>query len=180
MPATTSSGEPPKTWRELPFRRPAENAKPGAIYRTAPGRVFVRSYDTYNATNVLLGDDEDRYDMWSYPLWENTDDPHVVVGDVVVGLGTVQGDDAVNLWTPERLVWMGDRGPKAVRVRTLADVDCSPRTMDEACIPLHLLTEEEDAAVKELALTAEAADRAKAEIVFAIFDCADALPKSYR
>jgi hypothetical protein len=41
------------------------------------------------------------------PLWEYADDPHVAVGDVVP-LGTVRGDDAPNLWVPDRVVWLGE------------------------------------------------------------------------
>jgi hypothetical protein len=167
-----SSKQPPMTWNEMDVRRPAPDAAPGTILNLPRGRVLVRSYDTTNSTSSLVTGDPDgdyQFDDTSIPVLETESTPRV--GDTVFYVGEVSGDDAVNVWCPMRVVWVGPEHNGYVRVRSLCDKELSDAYIGEQAVPLHLLTKLQRDAVKDLAMSLKPANAAQAATLLAIFTC---------
>ena len=167
-----SAKQPPMTWSDMGLRRPAPDAEVGTTLNLPGGRVLVRSYDTTNsAASLVTGDPEGDYefDDTSIPLLETESVPRI--GDTVLYLGEVRGDSAVNVWCPMRVVWVGPEDNGYVRVRSLCDARLSDCYIGEQSVPLHLLTEPQQDAVKDLATSLKPANATQAAALLSIFTC---------
>ena len=167
-----SAKHPPMTWSDMGMRRPAPDAEVGTILNLPGGRVLVRSYDTTNsASSLVTGDPEGDYefDDTSIPLLEP--ESALRIGDTVFYIGEVSFDDEVNVWCPMRVVWVGPEDNGYVRVRSLCDGRLSDSYIGEQAVPLRLLTEPEQDAVKDLAMSLKPASTTQAAALLAIFSC---------
>jgi hypothetical protein len=164
--------DPPVSWSEMLLTRPADEAPAGSVLNVQSGRVVVRSYDTFRAHSInVLGDPDNRYaiDTAYVPMLEGHSNP--VVGDILFYLGEVDGDDAINLWMPTRVIWVGGEHDSQVSVRTISDSWVGDKYINEACVPLHLLSDSERNTVTELAMSLQPATVQQARELMAIFGC---------
>jgi hypothetical protein len=164
--------DPPVSWSEMLITRPDDEAPPGSVLDVQSGRVVVRPYNTFRAYSInVLGDLDDRYviDTAFVPMLEERSNP--VVGDTLFYLGEVEGDDAINLWMPMRVIWVGGEYEGQVSVRTISDSWVGDKYINEACVPLHLLSGSERNTVTELAMSLQPATVQQARELMAIFDC---------
>lgn len=159
------------------------------------GRLLVRSYDTYNSFPGLVAvDPEERYSLDVSDLAWHLDDEAGApqVGDTVIYVGEVRGDDAPNVWHPMRVVHIdtsvSERGHAAhdphrsyVRTWAVSDAEIDPVALcGESCLPRHLLTSVQWEAVSDLALSGARATAEQARVVLGIFDCAWVLDRKCR
>lgn len=166
------------TWQDMRLTRPADDAFPGTILNLPGGRVLVRSYDTTNAADsIVTGDNGDYlFDDSSIPALARNSAPKL--GDTVFYVGEVRGDDSINLWCPMRVVWVGAQMDRLIRVRTLCDTGLADIYIGEQSVPLHMLTEEQRAVVKELATSLEPARPYQARVLLEVFNCDWVLDRS--
>ncbi len=154
------------------LRRPAPDDEVGTVLNLPGGRVLVRSYDTTSsAASLVTGDPEGDYefDDTSIPLLETESAPRI--GDTVFYVGEVSFDNEVNVWCPMRVVWVGPEDNGHVRVRSLCDARLSDCYIGEQAVPLRLLTERQQDAVKDLAMSLKPANATRAAALLAIFTC---------
>lgn len=162
----------PPTWDELRLSRPSEDSPPGSILSIHSGRVIVRSYDTARTKTVeLLDDSSGRHylDVAYIKVLDSMSAP--LVDDTIFYVGEIQGDDAVNLWRPTRVVWVGEEADGYVNVNSLTDSHVLDRYIGEPCVPLHLLSESERKLVTDLAMSLEPAKGEQSRQLCNVFDC---------
>lgn len=162
----------PPSWDELRLSRPADDSPPGSVLSIHSGRVIVRSYDTGRAKTVELSDDSSGrhyLDAAYIKVLESMSTP--LVDDTIFYVGEIQGDDAVNLWRPTRVVWVGEETDGYVDVYSLTDSHLLDRYIGEPCVPLHLLSEFERNLVTDLAMSLEPATKEQSRKLCNVFDC---------
>lgn len=164
--------DPPTTWDKLGLARPTDDAPPGSILSPQSGRFLVRSYDGERSNEIgISGDKSGRHylDATYVPTLETTSVP--LVGDTIFYLGEIRGDDAINLWRPTRVVWVGAAVDDYVPVYSITDSHIADRYINEECAPLHLLTEEEREVVNDLGFSLRPASMDQARVLLQIFNC---------
>jgi hypothetical protein len=163
---------PPPTWDELRISRPLDDSPPGSVLSVHSGRVIVRSYDTQRSKTVELSDDSSGrhyLDVSYIKVLESRSTP--LVDDTIFYVGEIHGDDAVNLWRPTRVVWVGQETDGYVHVYSLTDSHLFDRHISEPCVPLHLLSESERNLVRDLAMSLEPATKEQSRQLCNVFDC---------
>lgn len=163
---------PPPTWDELRLSRPSDDSPPGSVLSILSGRVIVRSYDTGRTRTVELSDDfsgRHYLDVAYIKVLDSMSTP--LVDDTIFYVGEIQGDDAVNLWRPTRVLWVDEEVDGYVNVYSLTDSHVLDRYISEPCVPLHLLSESEKNLVTELAMSLEPATKEQSRQLCNVFDC---------